>query len=175
MTLMIKFIFGILVGACLLALVGYLFITRGGIQMGTTGGPLPMERLLVGKAIRASIGESANQQSPVPADETNLLAGAQVFGKSCAGCHGVIDKPDSGMDHRFYPPAPHLLPPSEGVTDDPVGATHWVVQHGVRFSAMPSFDGKLTDTEIWQVSQFLRNANQLPASVQAALRQPSTP
>jgi thiosulfate dehydrogenase len=172
---MIKFVFGILVGACLLALGGYLFIAKGGVQMGTEGGPLPMERFLVGKAITHSIGQSANQQSPVQADETNLLAGAQIFQKSCAGCHGVIDKPDSGMDHRFYPPAPHLLPPSKGVTGDPVGAIHWVVEHGIRFSGMPSFHGKLTDTEIWQVSQFLRNANKLSPSVQSALQPAPTP
>jgi thiosulfate dehydrogenase len=172
---MIKFIVGIFVGAGLLALAGYLFVTRGGVQMGTNVKPLPMERFLAGKALSASIGGSADQQSPVPADETNLLAGAQIFQKSCAGCHGVIDKPDSGMDHRFYPPAPHLLPPSDGVTDDPVGVTYWKVKNGIRFSAMPSFHGKLTDTEMWQVSQFLRNANKLPASVETALRQPSTP
>jgi thiosulfate dehydrogenase len=172
---MIKFIFGIFVGAFLLALAGYLFITKGGVQMGTTGGPLPMERFLASKAISASIGQSANQQPPVPADETNLLAGARIYQKTCAGCHGLLDKADSGMGKRFYPPVPHLLPPGEGVTDDPVGATHWVVEHGIRFSAMPSFHGKLTDTEIWQVSQLLRNADKLPSSVQDALRQEPTP
>jgi mono/diheme cytochrome c family protein len=57
------------------------------------------------------------------------------------------------------------------VTDDPVGTTHWVVKNGIRFSAMPSFDGKLTDSEIWQVSLFLRNADKLPPPVQEVLRQ----
>jgi mono/diheme cytochrome c family protein len=75
------------------------------------------------------------------------------------------------MGKRFYPHVPQLLPPGKGVIDDPVGATHWVVKNGIRFSAMPSFEGKLTDTEIWQVSQFLRNADKLPRPVQEALRQ----
>ena len=51
---------------------------------------------------------------------------------------------------------------AHGVTDDPVGATHWVVTNGIRFSAMPSFEGTLTDNELWQVSQFLKNADKLP-------------
>jgi thiosulfate dehydrogenase len=46
------------------------------------------------------------------------------------------------------------------------------VKNGIRFSAMPAFDGKLTDTEIWQVSLFLRNADKLPPPVQEVFHQP---
>jgi mono/diheme cytochrome c family protein len=58
------------------------------------------------------------------------------------------------------------------VTDDPVGTTHWVVKNGIRFSAMPAFEGKLTDAEIWQVSLLLLNADKLSLPVQEVLRQP---
>ncbi len=166
---MIKFLFGLIFGAGLLLLAEYFFVARGGIYMGTKGGPLPMERFVVNKALDASIGQSAQDQSPVPADETNLLAGAKVYQQSCAGCHGKLDQAASPMGKKFYPHIPQLLPPSKGVTDDPVGTTHWVVKNGIRFSAMASFEGTLTDNEIWQVSQFLRNADKLPPSVQDVL------
>jgi mono/diheme cytochrome c family protein len=169
---MIKFLFGLVIGIVLLLLAEYLFATRGGIFMGTKGGPLPIERSIVSKAIDASIGKSSQDRSPRPADETNLLAGAHVYQQNCAGCHGKLDQPAPPMATKFYPHIPQLLPPSKGVTDDPVGATHWVVKNGIRFSAMASFDGTLTDNEIWQVSQFLRNADKLPPPVQDALRQP---
>ena len=170
---MIKFLIGLVVGICLLLLAGYLFATRGGISLATKGGPLPMERFVVSKALDASIGPSAQDQSPLLADETNLLAGARVYQQSaCIMCHGQLDQPASDFAKRFYPHAPQLLPPAEGVTDDPVGATHWVVKNGIRFSAMPAFDGKLTDTEIWQVSLLLRNADKLPPPVQEVLREP---
>jgi mono/diheme cytochrome c family protein len=91
--------------------------------------------------------------------------------QACAGCHGKLDQPSSGAKN-FYPKPPPLLPPAAGVTDDPVGATHWVVKNGVRFSAMPSFNQKLSDSEIWQVSLLLRNADKLPDSVKDSLRQP---
>jgi len=168
---MIKFLLGIVVGICLVLLAGYLFATRGGIFMGTQGGPSPMEELIAGKAIAASIGKSSQDQSPLPADETNLLAGAHVYKQNCAGCHGQLDQAASALAKRFYPHPPQLLPPGPGVTDDPVGATHWVVKNGVRFSAMPSYDGKLSDQELWQVSVFLRNADKLPTSVQEDLKQ----
>jgi thiosulfate dehydrogenase len=168
---MIKFLLGLIVGIGLLLLAGYLFATRGGIFMGTKGGPLPLEESIASKAISASIGRSSQDQSPLPADETNLLAGAHIYQQNCAGCHGRLDQSAAGMAKRFYPHPPQLLPPGEGVTDDPVGATHWVVKNGIRFSAMPSSGEKLTDTEIWQVSLLLRNADKLPPPVQEALRQ----
>jgi mono/diheme cytochrome c family protein len=139
--------------------------------MGTDTKPLPLEDTIAGAAINASIGKSANDESPLPADETSLQAGAKVYMQTCAGCHGKLDQPSSGAK-SFYPRPPHLLPPATGVTDDPVGATHWVVKNGVRFSAMPSFNQKLSHTEIWQVSLLLQNANKLPDSVKDSLRQP---
>ena len=44
---MIKFLFGILIGIALVLAAGYFFVARGGLFMGTKGGPLPMERFVV--------------------------------------------------------------------------------------------------------------------------------
>src|SRR4029077_5066717 len=168
---MIKFFLGVVVGIGLVLLASYLFMTRGGVFMGTDTKPLPLEETIAGAAITASIGKSANDPSPLPADETNLLAGAKIYTGACVGCHGRLDQASSGAK-GFYPVPPHLLPPGQGVTDDPVGAIHWVVKNGIRFSAMPSFNHKLSDSEIWQVSLLLRNADKLPASVRDSLPQP---
>jgi len=167
---MIKFILGILVGIGLVVFAGYFFIARGGVFMGTDAKPLPLEGRIAGAAIRASIGKSADDQSPLPADETNLQTGAQVYMKACAGCHGRLDQASGGAK-GFYPNPPLLLPPAKGATNNPVGVNHWVVKNGIRFSAMPSFDKKMSDTEIWQVSLLLQNANKLPDSVKDLLRQ----
>jgi mono/diheme cytochrome c family protein len=167
---MSKFLLGLVLGIGLLLAAEYLFVAQGGLYMGTKGRPLPMEQHLAEKAIAASIGRSAREESPVPADEATLLAGAHVYQQGCSGCHGRLDQDSATMSKRFYPRPPQLLPPGHGVTDDPVGATHWVVTNGIRFSAMPAA-GKITDQEIWQVSQFLHNADKLPASIQEFLRQ----
>jgi thiosulfate dehydrogenase len=168
---MIKFFLGVVVGIGLVVAAGYFFVARGGIFMGTDTKPLPLEETIAGAAITASIGKSADDQSPLPVDETNLLAGAKIYMQACAGCHGRMDQASSGAK-GFYPHPPQLLPPGDGVTDDPVGATHWVVKNGIRFSAMASFNQKLSDSEIWQVSLLLRNADKLPNSVKDSLRQP---
>jgi thiosulfate dehydrogenase len=167
---MIKFFGGVLSGICLVLLAGYLIITGGAFPMSTSAGPLPLERLLAHKAISAAIGKAGDEKSPLPADEANLLAGARIYQENgCQGCHGKLDGPPSKMAKRFYPHAPALMPPSHGVTDDPVGETHWVVKNGIRFSAMPSFGEKLSDEEIWQVSLLLQQADKLPAPVRETL------
>src|ERR1700749_2825822 len=104
---MIKFFVGVLIGIGLVVLAGYLFVARGGIFMGTDTKPLPFEESLAGAAITASIGKSANDESPLPADETNLLAGAKIYMQACAGCHGRLDQASSGSK-SFYPRPPHL-------------------------------------------------------------------
>ena len=167
-----KFIAGIIVGIILVLAAAYAFLLKGGVPMNVSSSSLPMERFLAHTAIAASMGNAAKDQPPVPGDEANLLEGARLYNtRGCAGCHGRIDDENSGNGKNFYPRAPHLLPPSKGVTDDEVGETHWVVKNGIRFSAMPTYNGRLSETELWQVSLLLHNANQLPESVQAALRE----
>ena len=52
--------------------------------------------------------------------------------------------------------------------DDPPGVTYWKITHGIRFTAMPSFDRTLTEQQVWQVALFLAHMNKLPASVETA-------
>ena len=99
---MIKFLLGLVVGICLLLLAGYLFVTRGGIFMGTKGGPLPMEQFLMNKALDASIGRSSYDESLLPADDTNLLAGAHIYQQNCAACHGRLDQPASAIANFVF-------------------------------------------------------------------------
>ena len=66
----------------------------------------------------------------------------------------------------MYPPAPplwemhhHGSETMMGVTDDPPGETYWKVANGIRLTGMPSYKGVLSDTEMWQVSLLLANAD----------------
>ena len=168
---MIKFVLGVVVGISFLLGAGFLFLERGGLSMSTNGGPLPMERYLAHTALVASMEGAGQDQSPVAADETNLLEGARLYQQNdCMRCHGAFGQGATALSKLMYPHIPPLLPPSKGVTDDAVGETHWVVKNGIRFSGMPSFGTKLSETELWQVSQLLHNADKLPQSVQDALR-----
>jgi thiosulfate dehydrogenase len=70
----------------------------------------------------------------------------------------------------MYPPPPELFK-GKGVTDDPVGVTHWVVLNGIRMTGMPSFESAYSSDQLWEVSLLLSRANQLPQAVEEYLRQ----
>jgi mono/diheme cytochrome c family protein len=91
------------------------------------------------------------------------MLGAHVYSEKCAVCHGYHGKPSVFGAHMF-PPAPplwekHHDSAAVGVSDDPPGETFWKVANGIRLTGMPSFKGLLTETEMWQVSLLLANAD----------------
>jgi mono/diheme cytochrome c family protein len=45
------------------------------------------------------------------------------------------------------------------VSDDEAGETYWKVANGIRLTGMPAFSKVLSDTEMWQVSLLLKNAD----------------
>jgi thiosulfate dehydrogenase len=55
------------------------------------------------------------------------------------------------------------------VTDDPASESYWKAANGIRLSGMPSFKDKLTNTQLWQVSQLVAHANEIPESVRKVL------
>jgi mono/diheme cytochrome c family protein len=57
----------------------------------------------------------------------------------------------------------------KGVTDDPASVTYWKAANGIRLSGMPSFKTKLSDTQLWQVSELLAHANEISESVKKVL------
>jgi mono/diheme cytochrome c family protein len=64
----------------------------------------------------------------------------------------------------MYPSAPQLWKKHPrgnvvGVSDDEAGETYWKVANGIRLTGMPAFSKVLSDTEMWQVSLLLKNAD----------------
>jgi len=55
------------------------------------------------------------------------------------------------------------------VTDDDAWESYWKVENGIRMSGMPGFKGQLTETQIWQVSVLVKNADKITESVKKEL------
>jgi mono/diheme cytochrome c family protein len=51
------------------------------------------------------------------------------------------------------------------VTDDPPGESYWKIENGIRLTGMPAFKGSLSETEMWQIAQFVATGNKVPAGV----------
>src|SRR5208283_2454166 len=124
-------------------------------------------------ALDARVSNEAPSQSPVPATESHLLAGAQLYRNHCAVCHGLIADTKTATAKGMFPAPPQLLH-GKGVTDDPPGETYWKVANGIRLTGMPAYRGALNDEQMWEISQLLATADKLPPSVTAALQQPAS-
>jgi mono/diheme cytochrome c family protein len=131
-----------------------------------------LEKYLAKEALHEKLEKEMPRAVPIPADESNYLAGAMIYLDNCAVCHGLPGQPMTAIANGMYPKPPELLH-GKGVTDDTPGETYWKVVNGIRLSGMPGFKGALSDTQAWQVSVLLANADKLPTSVQAMLTPPA--
>jgi thiosulfate dehydrogenase len=164
-----RFFLGILIGLCLPLAGAYVFLIFGGMPVATKGPPLPMERFVARTALHAAMKGEEDKPSPVSADEVNLLKGARVYMNHCAVCHGDVSGQPTAFAKGLFPKPPQLLEKGHGVTDDPVGESYWKVKNGIRLTGMPGFGDSLSESELWQVSQFVANADKLSADVKQVL------
>ncbi len=167
----IGFVIGF-VGALVLVAAGtYAYFRFGFAPVATAAPPMPFESRLAHMALDARIAKEGKGQPLIPPSEANLLAGAQIYREQCGVCHGLSGQPEPPISKGMFPRPPQLFE-GHGVTDDPPGETYWKAANGIRLTGMPGFTGSLSDTQLWQVSLMLANADKLPASVKAAVTKP---
>lgn len=167
-------VLGVLLGLLLVASGVYFYFSTGRAPVAVTDPPMPFEKKFAHMALNAHIEKQKTPDSPVAADEKSYLGGAEVYKQQCAVCHGLPDQPKTDIAQGMYPPPPQLFH-GTGVTDDPASETYWKAENGIRLTGMPSFKGRLTETQIWEVSVLLANADKIPVSVKTALASTSAP
>jgi len=164
---------GILLGLLLAFGGAYFYFSSGRAPVATNSPEIPLERKFADLARRAYLAKMPHNNSPVPADEPNLLAGAKLYKEHCAFCHELPGEPHNAIGNGMFPKPP-LLFRGTGVTDDEVWESYTKISGGIRMSGMPAFKDHLNDTQIWQLAQLVKNADKLPASVKAELA-PASP
>ena len=166
-----KFIAGFVLGLIIVPVLVYLYFTAGDPPVATTDPDMPFETYLARKAQHARIEKDMPKNVPIQPTEANYLAGAETYKQHCAVCHGLPLAPKTAIATGMYPRPPQLLQ-GKGVTDDEPGETYWKVFNGFRLTGMPGFSKTLNETQMWQVSLLLANADKLPASAREALVAP---
>jgi mono/diheme cytochrome c family protein len=181
-----RILVGILFGLILFPAMLLLYLQYGNPPTAVGDRPLFHEEDLTQAPLKYRVPRVAPQSPPFSVNEENLVAGARVYRENCVSCHGLHGK-EAPIGTRMYPMAPALWERSAtddnvGVSGSPAGETYWKVANGLRLSGMPAYQGILTDTQIWQVSLLLANANKpLPPAAlsflrdQAAQPAPQTP
>jgi thiosulfate dehydrogenase len=167
----VRFVGGLILGLILLPFFVFLYFTSGSAPVATTDSDMPFETFLAHKALNARVKKEMPKNVPVPANEPNFVAGADLYKQNCAVCHGVPLSPKTAIAAGMYPHPPLLLE-GKGVTDDTPGETYWKIFNGIRLTGMPAFSKSLSETQMWQMSLLLANADKLPAAAKTVLVTP---
>lgn len=110
------------------------------------------------------------KEPPFGISEDVFEGGAKVYHARCANCHGTPGH-DGPAARTSNPAALQLLKKQAGgsvvgVSDKEVGETYRAVKNGIRPDGMPAYSKVLSDTQMWQVSLLLKNADmELPMPV----------
>ncbi len=100
-------------------------------------------------------------QSPSGFSAQSIAAGATLYPRHCAGCHGAEGRGDGALAAgSAVPPAdlsaPHLWEHADG-------EMFWWLAHGIEGPegglVMPGFSGKLGDDDLWALIDFVRARN----------------
>jgi thiosulfate dehydrogenase len=162
------FLVGILLGILLVVFGLYFYFSTGQAPVATKSPEMPFERHLAHIALDAYLNKKPHPNPPVQADEATFLAGAKVYTEHCAVCHGVPGEPRTAIADGMSPKPPQLFH-GIGVTDDEAWETYWKVNGGIRMTGMPGFGDRLSETQMWQVSVLVKNADKISDAVKAQL------
>ena len=160
------FFWGVFLTIVLILVGAYLVVKLGYINFAADQEAPAIERHLAMVASDASMERRAPAiQNPLTPTEDTLVAGAKLYRDNCAGCHGSSANPDAAMGHAFNPPAPQFMSDSADMADN---ENFYIIQHGIRWTGMPSWKGTLTDEQIWTLALFLKHMDKLPPAPEQA-------
>jgi mono/diheme cytochrome c family protein len=113
--------------------------------------PVPTQSIPIeGPAYIPNLGAPKN---PVPADQTSLARGAELFQNNCSVCHGPGGKGDGNVASFLQNKPTDLTSPAVQFLSN--GAIFMTITNGMP-GYMPSLNENLTVRERWDVVNFVR-------------------
>ena len=166
------FVSGVIAVIAAGAIGGFVVVQQGLVPANADATPGSLETWVAGTSLRATLHRDAPKgPNPVAMTDENLLAGIDLYGQHCAICHGTAQGAASAspVAKGLYPKPPQLA--ADGVEDDPEGVSFWKIEHGIRWTGMPSWKLTLSDKQMWTLALFLRHMDKLPPAAEQAWQQ----
>src|SRR5579862_3054129 len=116
----------------------------------------PQELAAIGARLSTVLGSAGSLD--LPAHGIDLGAGAGLFAKNCASCHG-----DHGQGTGQGPDAPPAIGTSAMMHGVSPALSYRVVSVGVRGTAMPAWGSSLSADQRWNAVAYLTSLRRTPA------------
>ena len=133
---------------------------RGGLTADKEPGRL--EHSIADQLVRLSIpADAARQANPFSADADAWRDAREHYADHCAVCHGR-DGRGSEIGTNMYPRVPDLT--GAEVQERSDGALFYIIQHGVRWTGMPAWQGEHSADDTWRLVSFIRKSPTMTAA-----------
>jgi mono/diheme cytochrome c family protein len=145
--------YGMLATVALALAGGLAFMYSGIYNVAATSGHSAFVYWMLEQGMRASVRRRAGDVvAPRPFDEAMLSKGAHCFDVNCAQCHGAPGKAPAGFGKGVLPSAKSL---TQTARDWSVEHIYWITRNGIRMTAMPAWEFRLDDRDLWAIAAFV--------------------
>jgi thiosulfate dehydrogenase len=167
------FIAGFVAALVVLAPGVFIAVETGSVPARADGPPMPGERWAAKTSLNATIRrEAPNPPYPYTQTDADIAHGATLYVQNCGVCHGTANSTPNAIARGLGVKPPQFN--KHGVSDDPEGETYWKVEHGIRFTGMPSYAKSLDEKSIWQITYFMKRVpDSLPAQAKSIWENPA--
>jgi mono/diheme cytochrome c family protein len=175
----------ILVGLAVLAVAGAAaFVWSGIYNVSAIDQHLPPTHFILQKAMQRSVERRAKQvEVPPLGDPEQIARGIALYRMHCVQCHGA---PGVAPQPFALGMRPLATPLARTGRDQPPAHVYWVLRNGLKMTAMPAFEFRMDDQDLWAIVAFVMRLPMLTpaeyqrlaaaspprAAVPAALRDP---
>jgi len=162
--LLIAFLAGPLVLFILAAIVGL----GGFYNVAASDRHLPFVTWLIELGVQRAVStHSIGIEAPPDLhDRDRQILGARHFELQCVSCHGSPAASPAELARHMLPVPPDLATTIGRWSDEEL---FWIVQHGLKFTAMPAWSTQARDDEVWSMVAYLRLLPELNAESYRAL------
>ena len=109
--------------------------------------------------------EAAKLKNPVRSNPASIAAGKKLYDSQCASCHGTTGKGD-GKGGAMLKPAPSDLTDDVWKHGSSDGEVFVVLRDGAKQTGMRGYGGRIPDTELWNIVNYLRTLAPKPTKSQ---------
>jgi len=123
-----------------------------------------------------------NLKNPITESNQAFLDGSKIYIENCVLCHGDLLNGKGLYSESFFPPPANFLHP-QSILSKPKSYAYWRIMKGGSGlpkkyepwnSAMPSWEGVLTEEQVWKVIHFIyEKSNELSSATTQDVSVPS--
>src|SRR5207244_362236 len=104
-------------------------------------------------AMRQSVSlRSHSIDVPDLSNAATLAQGKQLYRDHCMRCHGAPGVAPEAFALGLMPPPANLAEVARTWT---AAELYWAIKHGIKMTAMPAWEYRLSDAELWAIVAFV--------------------